>query len=54
VLIRVVLKTTPARQYEISRLVRERVKAAFDEEGIEIPMPKLVTQDSVSAVPPAR
>ncbi len=54
VLIRVVLKTTPARQYEISRLVRERVKAAFDEEGIEIPMPKLVTQDSVSAVPPPR
>jgi small-conductance mechanosensitive channel len=33
--IRLVLKTMPSRQYEVSRLLRERVKEAFDAEGIE-------------------
>jgi small conductance mechanosensitive channel len=33
--IRLVLKTMPSRQYEVGRLLRERIKAAFDAEGIE-------------------
>jgi moderate conductance mechanosensitive channel len=38
--IRLVVKTQPSKQWDVSRLIRERVKAAFDEEGIEIPFPQ--------------
>jgi small conductance mechanosensitive channel len=38
VLIRLVVKTTPSDQWAISRELRARVKAAFDREGIEIPV----------------
>jgi small-conductance mechanosensitive channel len=38
--IRLVIKTQPSKQWEISRLIRERIKAAFDEQGIEIPFPQ--------------
>jgi small conductance mechanosensitive channel len=37
VTIRVVVKTAPEQQYGISREIRERVKAAFDEHGIKAP-----------------
>jgi small-conductance mechanosensitive channel len=37
VVIRLVVKTTPSEQWRISRALRERLKAAFDAEGIEIP-----------------
>ncbi|UTI66390.1 mechanosensitive ion channel family protein [Paraconexibacter antarcticus] len=40
VTIRLVVKTTPAEQWRVSRLLRERIKAAFDEAGIEIPFPQ--------------
>ena len=40
VVIRLVVKTTPSEQYRVSRLLRERLKAAFDEEAIEIPFPQ--------------
>src|SRR3954469_13246944 len=40
VVIRLVVKTTPSEQYRVSRLLRERLKVAFDEEGIEIPFPQ--------------
>jgi small conductance mechanosensitive channel len=37
ILLRVVLKVVPAQQWAVSRELRMRVKAAFDEAGIEIP-----------------
>jgi len=38
VAIRLVVKTTPAEQWKISRELRRRIKAAFDREGIEVPV----------------
>ncbi len=40
VTLRLVVKTTPSEQWRVSRLLRERMKAAFDAEGIEIPFPQ--------------
>ena len=40
VLIRLVVKTRPSEQYRVSRVLRQRLKAAFDREGIEIPFPQ--------------
>jgi small-conductance mechanosensitive channel len=39
---RVLAETKPARQWEVAREVRERIKVAFDEENIEIPFPHRV------------
>ncbi len=38
VVIRLVVKTTPSDQWAIARELRARIKAAFDREGIEIPV----------------
>lgn len=40
VVIRAVVKTDPAEQWATARLIRARIKKAFDEEGIEIPYPQ--------------
>lgn len=40
VTIRLLVKTLPSQQWEISRTLRERIKLAFDEAGIEIPFPQ--------------
>ena len=40
VTIRVMLKTEPSEQWATARLMRRRIKAAFDEAGIEIPFPQ--------------
>ncbi|MYA26924.1 MAG: mechanosensitive ion channel family protein [Acidimicrobiales bacterium] len=40
VTIRVMLKTEPSEQWATARLMRKRIKAAFDEAGIEIPFPQ--------------
>jgi small conductance mechanosensitive channel len=37
---RMIADTKPGRQFEIGRKLRERVKLAFDEEGIESPTPQ--------------
>ncbi len=38
--IAVSVKTDPAEQWAVARLIRGRLKKAFDEEGIEIPFPQ--------------
>jgi moderate conductance mechanosensitive channel len=38
--IRLVIKTKPAEQWAVLREFKERIKAAFDAEGIEIPFPQ--------------
>lgn len=40
VVIRAAVKTDPAEQWKVARLIRARLKKAFDEEGIEIPFPQ--------------
>ena len=40
VLIRLVVKTRPSEQWAVSRVLRQRIKAAFDAAGIEIPFPQ--------------
>ncbi len=42
VLVRVTLKTAPMEQWAVAREMRERIKARFDYEGIEIPFPQRV------------
>jgi small conductance mechanosensitive channel len=42
VVIRVALKTAPLEQWSVARALRERIKARFDHEGIEIPLPQRV------------
>ena len=42
IVIRLVVKTRPADQYDVSRQLRQRLKEAFDAEGIEIPFPQQV------------
>ena len=39
---RMLAETKPARQWEVGRALRERVRVAFDEDGIEIPFPHRV------------
>jgi small conductance mechanosensitive channel len=40
VVLRLVIKTTPSEQWRVGRELRQRIKAAFDAEGIEIPFPQ--------------
>jgi len=42
VVVRVTLKTAPLEQWAVARELRQRVKARFDYEGIEIPLPQRV------------
>jgi small-conductance mechanosensitive channel len=42
VTVRVMLKTAPLEQWRVARALRQRIKARFDHEGIEIPFPQRV------------
>ncbi|MEP6817556.1 MAG: mechanosensitive ion channel family protein, partial [Marmoricola sp.] len=51
VVVRVTLKTAPMQQWNVAREMRERVKARFDHEGIEIPRPQRVVYQRTPEVP---
>jgi small conductance mechanosensitive channel len=40
IVIRLVVKTLPGEQWGVAREIRQRVKARFDAEGVEIPFPQ--------------
>lgn len=40
--IRVMVKTAPLKQWEVGRELRRRIKSRFDEKGIQIPLPHRV------------
>ena len=59
VVIRLVVKTDPSEQWAVGRVLRARIKKAFDEAGIEIPFPQRTVwirnendQDDDSEQPP--
>ncbi len=39
IIIRMIVKTAPLKQWEVSRELRRRIKNRFDEKGIQIPFP---------------
>ncbi len=45
--IRVRMKTLPQRQWDVERELRRRIKKAFEDEGIEIPIVEMVTAASI-------
>jgi moderate conductance mechanosensitive channel len=51
VVIRLVVKTRPADQYDVSRELRQRLKEAFDAEGIEIPFAQQVVWHRGASTP---
>ena len=53
VVMRIVIKTAPLEQWTIARELRERVKARFDELGIEIPLPQRVITQRFEGAPEA-
>jgi moderate conductance mechanosensitive channel len=51
VMVRVTLKTAPLEQWAVAREMRQRIKARFDIEGIEIPFPQRVVWHRGEAQP---
>ncbi len=42
IVIRMIVKTAPLKQWEVSRELKKRIKVRFDEKGIQIPFPHRV------------
>jgi len=55
VVVRVTLKTAPMEQWNVARVMRERIKSRFDREGIEMPLPQRVVwrRDRAATAPEA-
>ena len=53
VVVRVTLKTAPMEQWNVARVMRERIKDRFDLEGIEMPLPQRVVWHRDPAARPA-
>ncbi len=53
VAVRVTLKTAPLEQWAVAREMRQRIKARFDHEGIEIPFPQRVVWNRQEPAAPA-
>ena len=51
--VRVVLKTTPGEQWVVAREMRQRIKARFDHEGIEMPFPQRVVWNRTEPAEPS-
>jgi small-conductance mechanosensitive channel len=51
VVVRVTLKTAPMEQWNVAREMRERIKARFDHEGIEIPHQQRMVWHAASDAP---
>ena len=51
VIIKVLVKTLPQRQWEVAREFRRRIKAAFEKEGIEMPYPTRVHLTRIESLP---
>ena len=47
--LRVTLKTAPMEQWRVARVLRERIKARFDHEGIEAPYPTSYVMNRTTA-----
>ena len=54
VVIRMVAKTLPLKQWDVARELRRRLKNRFDREGIEIPFPHMTFYWGEGQQPPAR
>jgi small-conductance mechanosensitive channel len=52
--LRVLVKTAPLEQWAVARALRQRIKARFDHEGIEIPFPQRVVWNRGSSADSAR
>ena len=53
VTLRVLVKTAPMEQWGVARALRQRIKARFDHEGIEIPLPQRVVWHRDEATGPS-
>jgi small-conductance mechanosensitive channel len=42
IVVKVVCKTAPSRQWEVKSEILRQIKKAFDKEGIEIPLPRVI------------
>ncbi|HET9984006.1 MAG TPA: mechanosensitive ion channel family protein [Longimicrobiales bacterium] len=53
VIIRMMAKTLPLKQWDVARELRRRIKIRFDQEGIEIPFPTITFYWGEGQMPPA-
>lgn len=52
VIIKVLVRTLPQRQWDVARELRRRIKMAFEKEGIEVPYPTRIHLTRIESLPP--